>query len=91
MRGDHLVACDPITGFNLYSLKSGHLVRAFGHGFQGHRAALAKLIEAESGAIVGGTTVGEVTIWDVVTGRKVQNLHHQGGSRRAAVEQDSLY
>ena len=70
-RGDCIVIANPSTGFTLYSLETG------GHDVRQERATPVKFIESGS-AIVGGTTVGAVNIWDLETGRKVQTLLHGG-------------
>ncbi|RPD78035.1 WD40 repeat-like protein, partial [Lentinus tigrinus ALCF2SS1-7] len=64
--GERLALANPLSGFGIYSLKSGDLVRAFGHEVGHKRATPVKFIESGK-AIVGGTTVGEVNIWDIET------------------------
>lgn len=80
--GENLVIANPSSGFTLYSLKTGHLIRAFGHDVGQERATPVKFIESGT-AIVGGTTVGAVNIWDVATGRKLQTLLHTGEFARS--------
>ena len=75
--GDLLITSNILTGFDLYSLGSGSLIRAFGHDVGEKRATAVKFIESGK-AILGGTTVGEMVIWDVSTGRKLQTLTHAG-------------
>ncbi|KAI0695270.1 WD40-repeat-containing domain protein [Cerioporus squamosus] len=77
--GEYLALANPLSGFGLYSLRSGDLVRAFGHEVGFKRATPVKFIESGK-AIIGGSTVGEVNIWDIETGRKVQTLLHTGTS-----------
>ncbi len=77
INGDHLAIANPLSGFGLYSLKSGDLVRAFGQDVGYKRATPVKFIEFGK-AIVGGSTVGEVNIWDIDTGRKIDTLLHTG-------------
>ncbi|KAI0689580.1 WD40-repeat-containing domain protein [Cerioporus squamosus] len=78
-KGDRLAVANPLSGFSIYSLKSGDLVRAFGHEVGQKRAPAVKFIESDK-AIVGGSTVGEVNVWDIETGRKIQTLSHAGAS-----------
>ncbi|RPD60446.1 WD40 repeat-like protein, partial [Lentinus tigrinus ALCF2SS1-7] len=61
-----LAIANPLSGFGIYSLRSGDLIRAFGHEVGHKRATPVKFIESGK-AIVGGTTVGEVNIWDIET------------------------
>ena len=75
--GRHLTVANPSSGFAIYSLRSGDLVRAFGHEVGHKRATPVKFIESGK-AIVGGSTVGEVNIWDIETGRKLQTIMHTG-------------
>ncbi|RPD56983.1 WD40 repeat-like protein, partial [Lentinus tigrinus ALCF2SS1-7] len=64
--GEHLALANPLSGFGIYSLESGDLVRAFGHEVGHKRATPVKFIDSGK-AIIGGTTVGEVNIWDIET------------------------
>ncbi|KAH9856305.1 WD40-repeat-containing domain protein [Lenzites betulinus] len=66
-----------LTGFDLYSTSSGKLVRALGHDVGAKRATPVRFIESGS-ALVGGTTMGELMIWDTTTGRKLQTLIYHG-------------
>lgn len=77
--GESIVIANPLAGFTLYNVQTGDLVRAFGHDIGQERATSVKLIERGT-AIVGGSTIGAVNIWDIETGRKVQTLIH-GGER----------
>ena len=76
--GQSLVASNLLTGFDLYDLDSGDLVRAFGHDVGDKRATPVKFTELDD-AIVGGTTVGMMHVWDANTGRRVQTMLHSGG------------
>lgn len=75
--GKRLAIANPLSGFGIYTLHSGDLVRAFGHEVGHKRATPVKFIEFGK-AIVGGSTVGEVNVWDIETGRKVQTITHTG-------------
>ena len=75
--GERLAIANPLSGFGIYSLSSGALVRAFGHEVGHKRATPVKFIDSGK-AIVGGTTVGEVNIWDIESGRKIQTIVHPG-------------
>ncbi|KAI0689982.1 WD40-repeat-containing domain protein [Cerioporus squamosus] len=75
--GTLLVISNLLTGFDLYSLETGELLRAFGHDVGGKYPTPVKFIEAES-AIVGGSAVGEMHIWDTATGRRVQTISYGG-------------
>lgn len=61
------------TGFDLYTVASGDHSRAFGHEFGSRRATPVKFVEC-SDIIVGGTTVGEMVLWDTSSGRRIQTL-----------------
>ncbi len=75
--GSLLIAANLLTGFDLYSLETGDLIRAFGHDVGEKR--MTPVIFLESGTVIlGGTTVGEMHLWDVSTGRKLQTLVHAG-------------
>ncbi len=54
-------------------------MRAFGQEVGQKRAFAVKFIESDK-AIVGGSTVGEVNLWDIETGRKIQTLSHAGAA-----------
>ncbi|RPD62188.1 hypothetical protein L227DRAFT_609435 [Lentinus tigrinus ALCF2SS1-6] len=88
--GERLALANPLSGFGIYSLKSGDLVRAFGHEVGHKRATPVKFIESGK-AIVGGTTVGEVNIWDIETGRKVQTIMHADSDHRLILSLDARY
>ena len=73
-----LVVSNLLTGFDLYDLDSGDLIRAFGHDVGDKRATPVKFTESD-GVIIGGTTVGTMHAWDANTGRRVQTMFHSGG------------
>ena len=75
--GERLAIANPLSGFGIYNLSSGGLVRAFGHEVGHKRATPVKFIDSGK-AIVGGSTVGEVNIWDIESGRKIQTIVHSG-------------
>lgn len=57
-------------------------MRAFGHEVGQKRATGVKFIESDK-AMVGGSTVGVVNVWDIETGRKIQTLTHAGALRNS--------
>ncbi|KAH9858477.1 WD40-repeat-containing domain protein, partial [Lenzites betulinus] len=62
--GRAIIVSNALTGFDLYSVESGKILRAFGHEVGTKRATPVKFIEAGN-AVVGGTTVGAIVIWDI--------------------------
>ncbi|KAI9059350.1 WD40 repeat-like protein [Trametes sanguinea] len=72
-----LVVSNALTGFDLYSLESGNLIRAFGHDMRARRATPVRFAETGQ-SIVGGTTIGEMLVWDVSSGRRMQSLPWEG-------------
>ncbi|KAI0648932.1 WD40-repeat-containing domain protein [Trametes meyenii] len=68
-----LAVSNVVTGFDLYALSSGHLLRAFGQDAVNRRATPVRFIESGS-VLVGGTTVGEIVVWDLNSGCKLQTL-----------------
>ncbi|KAI0363409.1 WD40 repeat-like protein [Pilatotrama ljubarskyi] len=75
--GLKMIVSNALTGFDLYAMPSGSLLRAFGQDVGLKRATPVRFIEQDY-AIVGGTTIGEVCIWHRASGRKLQTLLHSG-------------
>ena len=75
--GEYLITSSPLSGYDIYSVKSADLLRHFGHDAGEKRATSVKFLELEA-TVITGTTVGEVNIWEIHTGRRLQTLAHHG-------------
>ena len=87
--GEYLAVSNLVIGFYLYDLASGDIVRAFGHDVGERRATPVRFIESD-GALVGGTTTGQMNIWDTSSGQQAQTLSHNGPDVLSHTVYDSL-
>lgn len=68
------------TGFDIYAVGTGQALATLAHPVVGVRAVPIRFIHGGH-AIVGGSAVGQVNLWDVATLRRYQPLVVGGESR----------
>nr|VWO96409.1 Guanine nucleotide-binding protein subunit beta-like protein (Cytoplasmic antigenic protein 1) [Ganoderma boninense] len=66
--GTRIAISNLTTGFNIYLLKTGELLHSFEHNVGDCLPTPVRFIHAGQ-AVVGGTTVGKVNMWDFVCGK----------------------
>ena len=71
----HLLAISDLAhGFTVHDYRSGAFIRRFVHEV-GRRFPVPVLFIHQGHAIVGGSTVGHVNIWDVEDGNRLAELN----------------
>ena len=64
-----------ISGFDIYDLAQGKIVRSFTHEVGEQQRAIPVLFVHGGTAVVGGSAVGYVNLWFVDSGVKLEPFH----------------
>lgn len=80
---DHrfLAVSNMCTGFDIYDLKSNAPIANMNHNVGSY--CIPVVFAHRGHALLGGSPVGAVGLWDVRTGRRLHNLPHAGNARRS--------
>lgn len=82
--GTKLIVSNMRSGFDIYDAETGQSLAAFNHiRVRQMRAVPVRFIH-DGHAILGGSTVGVVNVWDVATCRKYQPLVVEGRALHCA-------
>ncbi len=75
--GALVAASTQSSGFELYDLEAGKVIRKFKHELAEEDRRLPVSFIHGGHAIIGGSAVGRVNIWFVESGRKLPSIHIQ--------------
>ena len=73
--GKFFTVSNLLTGFDIYAMDSEHPLRSLIHQM-GEQYPTPVIFIHGGHAVVGGSTVGEVDLWDFDSGRKLHSLLH---------------
>ena len=79
--GKHVAISNIDTGFNVYVLASGAPLCSFEHDVGDPRAVPVRFMHGGR-AIVGGSVMGKVNVWDIALRKKIHILPIPGASYR---------
>ena len=75
--GELIAVSNLVSGFDIYSMESETTLYSFGHSVETRALRNTPVLFIHGGfALVGGSSQGNVHIWDIRSGRKLHSLLH---------------